>query len=54
MYISCEPDGFREDILSFSHYKSVGENGPQGMANLDPRGMDGKIYVEDHQTSLHT
>ena len=24
------------------------------MANLDPRGMVGRIYVEDHQTLLHT
>ena len=44
-YISRGPDGFREDLLSFSHYKSVGVN---GMVNLDPRGMDGRIYVGDH------
>ena len=25
-----------------------------GTANLDPRGMVGTIYVEYHQTSLHT
>ena len=31
------------------HYKSMGANDPRGMANLDPRGMDGRIYVEDHQ-----
>ena len=24
------------------------------MANLDPRGMVGRINVEDHQTLLHT
>ena len=34
-----------KDLLSFSHYKSVGVN---GMAVLDPRGMVGKIYVGDH------
>ena len=48
-YISCEPYGLRvEDVLSFSHYKSLGANDPWGMANLDPRGMVGRIYVGDH------
>ena len=27
---------------------------PWGMANLDPRGMVGRIYVGDHQMLLHT
>ena len=27
---------------------------PWEMANLDPRGMVGRINVEDHQTLLHT
>ena len=27
---------------------------PWGVASLDPRGLFGKIYVEDHQTLLHT
>ena len=40
-------------FLSFSHYKSMAANDPWGTANLDPRGMVGRIYV-DHQTSLHT
>ena len=54
-YIGCGPDGFREgDLLSFSHYKSVRVNDPQGMANLDPRDMVGRIYVGDHKTLLHT
>ena len=45
-YINCGPDGIRkEDLLSFSHYKSVGVNDPRGMANLDLRGMVGRIYV---------
>ena len=36
-YISCEPHGFREeDFLSFSHFKSMGANDPQGMVSLDP------------------
>ena len=37
-----------EKILSFPHYKSLEANEPQGMANLDPRGMVGWIYVRDH------
>ena len=27
---------------------------PRGVANLDPRGMIGRIYVEYHITFLHT
>ena len=54
-YISSGPHGFREeDFLSFSHYKSLGDNDPWGVASLDPRGMVGRIYVGDHLTSLHT
>ena len=33
---------------------SVRANEPQGMHNLDPRGMVGRIYVGDHLTLLHT
>ena len=40
--------------LSFSHYKSMGDNDPRGVASLDPRGLIGRIYVGDHRTSLHT
>ena len=36
--------GFR--FLSFSHYLSMGAY----VANLDPRGMVGSIYVGDHLT----
>ena len=32
----------------------MGANDHRGMAILDPRGMVGRIYVEDHLTSLHT
>ena len=54
-YLSCGPDGFREeDLLSFSHHKSTGANDPQGVASLDPRGLTGRIYVVDHYTLLHT
>ena len=48
-YISCGPHGFRkEDFLSLSHYKSMGAYDPRDMANLDPRGIVGRIYVGDH------
>ena len=47
-YISCGPQGFREDFLSFSHYKSMGANDPRGVASLDPRGLIGRIHVGDH------
>ena len=54
-YMSSGPHGFREDFfLGFSHFKSMGANDPRGTANLDPRGMVGRIYVGDHQTLLHT
>ena len=41
-------------FLSFSHYKSMGAIDPRGVANKDPRGMVGRIYVGDHLTSLHS
>ena len=54
-YISSGPHGFREeDILSFSHYKSMGDNDPWDVANLDSRGMVGRINVGDHLKSVHT
>ena len=30
----------------------MGANDPRGVANLDPRGMIGRIYVGDHLTLL--
>ena len=41
-------------FLRFFHYKSMGNNDPQGVASLDPRGLIGRIYVGDHYTLLHT
>ena len=38
----------------FSLYKSMGVNAPRGVANLDPRGRVGRIYVGDHLTLLLT
>ena len=34
--------------------KSVEAKDPEGLANLEPRGMFGRIYVGDHQTLLYT
>ena len=54
-YLSSGPYGFREeDFWSFSHYKSMGDNEHRGVANLDPSGMIGRIYVGDHLMLLHT
>ena len=44
----------RKIFLCFSHCKSMGANGPRGAAIFDPRGMIGRIYIEDHYTLLHT
>ena len=32
---------------------SMGANEPRDVANLDPRGMVGRIYVGDHLILLH-
>ena len=53
-YISSGPHGFREEFLSLSHYKYMGANDRRGLANLDPRGMVGRICVGDHLTLLLT
>ena len=46
---SFGPCGFgEEDFLCFSHCKSMGANDPRGGAIFDPRGMIGRIYIEDH------
>ena len=34
--------------------KLKSDDDPRGVANLDPRGMIGRIYVEYHLTLLHT
>ena len=44
----------KEIFLCFSHCKSIGANDPRGGAIFDPRGMIGRIYIEDHYTLLHT
>ena len=48
-YESSVPCGFgEEDFLCFSHCKSKGVNDTRGGAMFDPRGMIGRIYIEDH------
>ena len=48
-YESSGPCGFgEEDFLCFSHCKSMGANDPRDRAIFDPRGMIGRIYIEDH------
>ena len=38
----------------FPIVKSMGTNDPPGGAIFDPRGMIGRIYIEDHYILLHT
>ena len=38
----------------FSHSKSIETINLRGLAKFDPRGMNDKIYVEDHKPLLHT
>ena len=41
--------GFTQNFLKKNpHYKSMKANDPQGVANLDPRGMAGTIYLGNH------
>ena len=35
-------------FYEFSYYKSMEANDPRGVANLDPRGMIGRIYEGYH------
>ena len=50
-YERSGPCGF---FLCFSHCMSMGANDPRGGAIFDPRGMIGRIYIEDHLKLLHT
>ena len=53
-YESSRPCSFGEDVLCFSHCKSMEANDPRGGAIFDPRGMVGMIHKECHYTLLHT
>ena len=35
-------------FLTFSYFKSMGDDDPRGVANLDPRSMIDRIYVGYH------
>ena len=37
-----------EDFFTFSYCKSTGDDDPRGLANIDPRRIIGRIYVEYH------
>ena len=37
-----------------SYCMTMADDDPRGVANLEPRGMIGRIYVEYHLTLLHT
>ena len=41
-------------MLIFSYCKSMGAYDHRDVANLDPKGMIGRIYVGHHLTLLHT
>ena len=41
-------------LVYFSHCKSMGANDPRARVIVDPRGMVGRIYKEDHYILLHT
>ena len=41
-------------FFTLSCCKSTGDDDPRGVANLDPRSMIGRIYIEYHLTLLHT
>ena len=49
-YRSSGPCFFREEdfLLVFFHCKSMETINPRDVAKFDPRGMAGKIVVEDH------
>ena len=52
---SSGPLGLREeDFFLFYYRRTMGDDEPRDVANLDPRGMIGRIYVEYHLTLLHT
>ena len=55
-YKSSGPHGLREEdfLFLFSYCMTMENDDPRGVANLDPRGMIGRIYVEYHLTLLHT
>ena len=51
-YESSGPCGFGEEdffiYIDFPHCKSMGANDSRGGAIFNHRGMNGRIYIEDH------
>ena len=47
-YIRCGPHGFREEYFKLLPFKSMEAYDQRGVANLNPRDMIGRIYVEVH------
>ena len=43
-----DPIKKRRFFFTFSYCKSTGDDGPRGVANLDPMSMIGRIYVGHH------
>ena len=43
-----------KDFSDIFSSKSMEAKDPEGLINLEPRGMVGMIYVGDHQTLLYT
>ena len=44
----CYTQNMKALGLVVSHCKSMGATDPRGGAIFDPRGMIGRIYIEDH------
>ena len=55
-YKNSEPHGLRkEDVfLCFSYCITMEDDYPWGVANFDPRDMNGRIYVGYYLILLHT
>ena len=45
---------FQKIFLKLFPSKSMAAKDPEGLANFEPRGMVGMIYVGGHQTLLYT
>ena len=51
---ALECSQLKKIFFIFSYCMTMGDDDPRGMANLDPRGMIGRIYVEYNLRLLHT
>ena len=46
-------DSEKTNFKAFPHYKTTETLDPQSRASLDPRGLIGRIYVENNLILLH-